>query len=402
MDKWLSIVGIGEDGPEPLGPVSRALIDSAEILVGGDRHLAMLPEDGRERLTWPSPLLDLIPDLLARKPKRVCVLATGDPMQYGIGVTLAKHIPVAEMTIVPAPSAFALACARLGWDRMRCDTLTLHGRKLSLLNSFIQPGARLLLLSESGATPAQVAGVLTQWGYGGSRVTVLEHMGGEREQVVSFAANDAPDTDFADFNTIGVDCIAGDDAVFLPRVPGLPDDAFANDGQLTKREIRAATLAALGPGPGRHLWDVGAGCGSIAIEWMRSFATASAVAVENNSKRLAMIADNASALGTPGLTIVEGTAPAALPQGGAAPDAVFIGGGLTASGLFDACWDALSPGGRLVANAVTAEGERALFDWLEKLGGEMTRIAVSHLKPVGRRHGWKPLMTVTQYAVTRR
>lgn len=298
--------------------------------------------------------------------------------------------------MVPAPSAFSLAAARLGWSLAEVETLTLHGRPLELLHPSVLPGAKLLVLSEGGGTPGRVARLLCERGYGESRLVVLEHMGGAREEVHEGTAADWAEREIADLNTIAVDCVAGPEAALLPRTPGLPDAAFRHDGQLTKREVRAATLAALAPVPGQRLWDVGAGCGSIAVEWMRAAPRAEAVAIERNRERVAMIAANASALGTPKLEIVAGAAPAAL-EGLGAPDAVFIGGGLTTEGLLEACWSALQPGGRLVANAVTLEGEQALVAWRSRIGGDLVRIAVSRAEPVGPFTGWRPLMPVTQF-----
>ncbi len=395
MTPWLSIVGLGEDGLSGLSATARALVDGAEVLIGGVRHLAMVPDDGRERLTWPSPLAELVEEIARRRGRRVCVLATGDPMHYGIGVTLAKRVPLDEMTVIPAPSAFALACARLGWSLSDVETLTLHGRPLALLQPAIQPGARLLLLSDDAATPDKVADLLRGRGYGKSRVTVLEHMDGPDERRLTGTAADWQPGRAADFNTIAVECVAGPEAVLLPRTPGLPDEAFRHDGQMTKREVRAVTLAALAPVPGQLLWDVGAGAGSVAIEWMRSHPRCRAIAVERSGDRVARIVGNAAALGAPGLNVVEGEAPAAL-EGLDAPHAVFIGGGLSTGGNVETCWGRLAPGGRLVANAVTVEGEQALARWRGELGGEMVRIAVSRTEPVGPYTGWRPFMPVTQ------
>jgi precorrin-6Y C5,15-methyltransferase (decarboxylating) len=301
---------------------------------------------------------------------------------------------------VPAPSAFTLACSRLGWPVAEVECLTLHGRPLALLNAFIAPGARLLLLSEDGTTPAAVARYLTARGYGPSRMSVLEEMGGAGERIVEGTAAAWCEAACADLNTIGVSCVSGPDAVILPRAPGLPDEAFRHDGQLTKREVRAATLSALAPLPGERLWDIGAGCGSVAIEWLRQHRSLSAVAVERAPERLALIAENAAFLGTPQLAVVAGEAPAALADL-PPPDAVFIGGGLSAPGLAKRCWQALPPGGRLVANAVTVEGERQLFALHAEIGGALTRIAISRAEPVGGLTGWRPLMPVTQLAAVK-
>ncbi len=394
---WLSLVGIGEDGLAGLTPAARALVDDAELLVGGERHLAMLPEDGCERLAWSSPFSASLEEVVARRGNRVCILTSGDPLWYGVGATLLQHIPRAEVSILPGRSAFTLAAARLGWPLAEVETLTLHGRPLALLQSFIQPGAKLLALSEDAKTPAAVADLLTERGYGQSLMTVLEHLDGAQERRVDGRAAEWSANDLADLNTLAIDCVAGPDTMLLPRTPGLPDDAFRHDGQMTKREVRAATLSALVPVAGQLLWDVGAGCGSVAVEWLRAAPRSRAIAIERKAERRAMIAENAECLGTPSLQIVAGDAPAAL-DGLEAPDAVFIGGGTSNEDLIAACWQALKPGGRLVANAVTLEGEQALLAWQKQRGGSLTRIAISRAEPVGPFRGWRPAMPVTQYA----
>ncbi len=400
MARWLSIVGIGEDGYDGLGPAARALVDGAEVLFGGTRHLAMVPDDGRRLIAWPQPLSDAIPQLKSMCDRRVCVLASGDPLLYGVGVTLALHIPADQMTVVPAASAFSLACARLAWPEAETDMISLHNRPVALLNFYLRPGARIVALSRDGTTPAEVAETLCAHGYRMSRITVLEHMGGEKERIRAATAGDWRVNQVADLNVVAVECAADDGVAARARVPGLPDEAFRHDGQITKREVRAATLAALGPVPDQLLWDVGAGCGSVAIEWMRSHFTCSAVAVERNADRAAFIADNAATLGAPGLDIVQGVAPDAL-AALAPPDAVFIGGGITTTGVFETCWRALRPGGRLVANAVTVEGEQALFRCQGETGGALSRIEVSRAGPMGGFTGWRPLMPVTQLAAVK-
>ena len=399
-ERWLSIVGIGEDGLEGLTPRGRMLVNDAQTLVGGDRHLGMLPDDGRERLTWPRPLTDLMPQIADRRGTSVCVLATGDPMFFGIGVTLAKHFDAGEMEIVPSLSAFTLAASRLGWALADAEQLTLHGRPASLAVPFIQPGARLLILADGPDTPAQVADLLAERGYGDSRMFVLEHMGGAQERALTGHAGDWQHTDIAAFHTLAVECVAGPDAVILPRIPGLPDDVFTSDGNMTKRDVRAATLAALAPQPGQHLWDIGAGCGSVAIEWMRTHPGCRATAVENRADRIGLIARNAIALGVPRVGMIEGEATDVLAELDS-PDAVFIGGGASTPGLLDLCWDALPAGGRLVANAVTLEGEGALAGFRTQNGGDLTRISVSHAEPVGPFTGWKPSMAVTRFAAVK-
>ena len=399
--RWLSVVGLGDGGLDDLSPRARVLVDGAEVLVGGARHLAMVGDDGRQRIPWRAPLLDVVADIQALKGRPVCVLATGDPMFFGIGVTLVRHVPLSEMTIMPAPSAFSLVSARLGWPLAEVETMSLHGRPLERLNAHLQPGARLLLLSEDGKTPGKVAKALAAGGFGSSRMWVFEHLDGTRERLVEGTAAAWRGRKIADLNTIAVACVADAGITPLARVPGLPDDAFAHDGQITKREVRAATLAALVPLPGQLLWDVGAGSGAIAIEWMRAAPGARAVAIERHEKRVRHIATNAVRLGVPELETVAGEAPAAL-EGLARPDAVFIGGGAgDDDALFRRCWRALPSGGRLVANIVTLEGEAAVLRWRRKIGGDLVRIAVSRAGPVGRFTSWRPLRAVTQFSKTK-
>lgn len=397
MGKWLSIVGIGDDGINGITPVGRSLVEQAEILFGGDRHLAMLSPDSRPRIRWTSPIDTSIQKLLAYRGRSVCVLASGDPMCYGIGSTLARQIDRAEMTIVPAPSAFSLACARLGWSLQEVETLSLCGRDLALLNAVLYPGAKILVLSADRQTPATVAELLKQRGLAQSALIVLEHLGGTQERILEGRAETWNHSDLADLNTIAIAC----PPALLPcRIPGLPDSAYVHDGQLTKREVRAVTLSALAPHPGQLLWDVGAGCGSIGIEWMRSDRRCRAIAIESNHQRLKLIAQNANTLGVPNLKIVAGRAPIAL-QGLPAPDTIFIGGGLTASDVVETCWRSLRPGGRFVANAVTVETEAKLFYWQKRLGGELTRIAVQRAEAIGQFLGWKALSPITQWSAVK-
>jgi precorrin-6Y C5,15-methyltransferase (decarboxylating) len=340
-------------------------------------------------------------DIWSHRGRPVVVLATGDPMHFGIGVSLAKRVPAEEMAVHPHISAFSLAAARMRWPLADVECLTIHGRPLDLLAGAVAPGRMLLLLSHDGTSPMEVAERLSELGYGASEVTVLEHMGGERERIYAGRADSWAHPRAADLNTLAVFCEASESARPLSLSPGLPDDAFQHDGQLTKREVRAATLSALRPLPGQLLWDVGAGCGSIAIEWLRTHRSLSAIAIESDETRQALIEANAAALGTPHLRLVERAAPQAY-DGLPDPDAVFIGGGLGDPGVIEGAWERLKRGGRLVANAVTAEGEMHLFALRSKLGGEMTRLSIARLSPVGELHGWRPLMPVTQYWVDKR
>jgi precorrin-6Y C5,15-methyltransferase (decarboxylating) len=401
LHPWLSVVGIGENGLEELTSVGRSLLSGASVIVGGERHLAMLTqEDKREKLLWNSPIEDSIHEIIRRRGQAVCVLASGDPMCYGIGVTLARHIPINEMTIIPSPSTFSLACGRLGWSLTEVETLSLCGRPLALLNAVLYPRAKLLVLSANRQTPDLVAQLLTQQGFGGSSMVVLEHLGGTRERRIEGIACGWNAADIADLNVIAITCISSKPLTLAPRLPGLPDSAYHHDGQLTKREVRAITLTALAPLPGQLLWDVGAGCGSIGIEWMRSDRRCQSIAIEQHPTRLQYIADNATALGTPNLKIVAGKAPIALqdlPQ----PDAIFIGGGITEPELLETCWSALRQGGRLVSNTVTVESELILLQWHSKLGGELTRIGIQKAEPIGKFLGWKAMAPVTQWVVVK-
>ena len=400
MKPWLAVVGIGEDGIAGLAPAAQALIEIAELLVGGARHLAMVPNYGAERICWERPLTTTIDSIAARRGGRVTVLASGDPMWYGIGVTLSRRFLREEMTILPQRSVFSLVASRLGWPLADCAAITLHGRPLDALRLHLAAKRRILILSEDGGTPRAVAELLTSLGWGPSRLIVLAHLGGVHETIVADEAHSWGDRRAPDLNTIAIACIPSPGARALPQRAGLPDDVFEHDGQLTKREVRAATLAALAPLPGETLWDVGAGCGTIAIEWLREGEGRSAIAIEQDPGRAGMIARNAAALGVPELRIVVGTAPEAL-EGLPPPDAIFIGGGIRAPGLLPNLWAALPPGGRLVANAVTAEGEARLLDWHARQGGGLTRIAVSRAEPVGPHHLWRPSAPVTQLAVVK-
>ncbi len=397
MSAWLAIVGLGEDGVAALAPAARALIASAETIVGGARHLALIPAGRAERLQWKSPLAATIPEIALRRGRRVVVVASGDPLCYGVAAMLLREFAPDEMIVCPAPSAFQLAAARLKWPLESCTTISLHGRPLEALRLHLAPGARILALSTDGATPSRAAALLRDAGWGPSSLIVLEHMGGPRERRVEAAASDWRD-EVADLNLLALECRPGPGARARSRLAGLPDDAFAHDGQITKREVRAATLAALAPLPGERLWDVGAGSGSIAIEWLRSGSAMRAVAVERDPARAALAAQNAATLGVPELEIVIGAAPDSL-QKLPSPDAVFWGGGLGDPAIFDACWRALKPSGRLVANAVTLAGEAALIALAEAHGGDLVRIAVARAETLGRHRAFRPLLPVTQLAL---
>ncbi|MGH6922841.1 MAG: precorrin-6y C5,15-methyltransferase (decarboxylating) subunit CbiE, partial [Propylenella sp.] len=396
MTPWLSVVGIGEDGFLGLSPAARALIETAEVLVSSKRHLDRMPEapNGQERVVWTAPLAETTERVLAMRGRRVTVFATGDPMHYGIGATVVGRVTPDEVTVVPHPSSFALAAARLLWPLDRVTMLSVHGRPMERLVLHIAPDARLLILAQDGRTPKQVAAMLKARGFGESRMIALAHLGGELESRTSALAREWS-ADVPDLHVLAVECVAGPDAVWQARV-GLSDDAFAHDGKLTKREVRAAALAKLMPHPGALLIDVGAGCGSISIEWMRAEPNTRAIAVEPIAERRAMAARNAATLGVPGLDIRDGRAPEALGDL-PAPDAIFVGGGIDEATILAAV-EKLKPGGRLVAHAVTLESDAALIGAHKRLGGDLARISVEHAQPIGGFRGWRPSMAVTQWA----
>jgi precorrin-6B C5,15-methyltransferase / cobalt-precorrin-6B C5,C15-methyltransferase len=400
--RWLSIVGIGEDGVEGLKPVARGLIEAAEIVFGGRRHLTLAaPLIRGAARPWPSPFDGAAEEVLRHRSRQVCVLASGDPFHYGVGALLARQVDAREMIVVPAPSAFSLAAARLGWSLPQTALLSMHGRTLDLIRPHLQPGARILALTSDAEGPATLAPLLTEAGFGASRLTVLEALGGPRERIRSTTAA-AYDFDAVDaLNTVAVEVEAASSARVIARAAGLADELFEHDGQITKRELRAITLSSLAPRRGELLWDIGAGSGSIAIEWMLADASMRAVAIERNAERVARIRRNAAALGVPGLEIVEASAPAAL-TGLTSPDAIFVGGGGSDPGTLDTAACSLRAGGRLVVNAVTLETEALLIAHHTALGGELIRIAISRAAPVGEKIGWRAAMPLTQWLWTKR
>jgi precorrin-6Y C5,15-methyltransferase (decarboxylating) len=394
-EPWLTLIGIGADSVDGLGRRSREALARAEVLVGGARHLTMLEDDGRPRLLWRSPLADTLGDLLALRGRAVAVLATGDPLWHGVGRLLLRHVPRQEVRVLPHVSVFQEACSRLGWAMEDVLPLSLHGRPLDRLHRHLQPGRRLLLLTADGEAPAAIAALLAAAGFGASRLWVLEELGGSRERVVAASAGMVAAERFAELNVVALELAADEGAKVWPAVPGLPDAAFEHDGQLTKAELRAVTLAALAPLDGELLWDVGAGAGSVAIEWLRAGRAMRAVAIERDPARAARIATNARRLGVPELELRIGTAPDAL-AGLPEPDAVFVGGGIAASGLLDRCWSKVRAGGRLVANAVTLGGEAALLAFQARHGGRLLRLALSRSEVIGGQLVWRPAMPVTQ------
>ncbi|MEP9396182.1 precorrin-6y C5,15-methyltransferase (decarboxylating) subunit CbiE [Mesorhizobium sp. KR2-14] len=396
--RWLTIVGIGEDGVEGLGDEAKRCIATAQVVFGGKRHLALV--DGLvtgAAEPWPTPFDAGMRAVLALSGRPVCVLASGDPFCHGVGTTLARHVPVAEMRVLPAPSAFSLAASRLGWALPDTKTVSLHGKPIDLIRPLLHPKARILALTSDGDGPAAVAKLLTELGFGPSRLTVLEALGGRSERLTTTSAGAFDLENINPLNVLAVEVESNSEARLLPLATGMPDELFENDGQLTKREIRAVTLSTLAPRRGELLWDIGGGSGSISIEWMLRDPSMRAIAIEANSERAARIARNASACGVPGLTVVEGRAPEVL-AGLPTPDAIFVGGGGSEPGVMDAAIAALPSAGRLVANAVTLEMETLLLSLQARLGGELIRLSVSRAVPVGTMQGWRPAMPVTQWS----
>jgi precorrin-6B C5,15-methyltransferase / cobalt-precorrin-6B C5,C15-methyltransferase len=398
MTTWLTIIGMGEDGHAGLSTSAKRAIENAEVIIGSERLHALLPKQKAETHLWPQPFSAAYTQVKSFAGRNTVLLTTGDPMNFGVARKLFELLPDDEIKVIPHLSAFSLAAAKLGWSIPDCDLLTIHGRPAANLESFIQPNAKLLILTQDETSVAEVCCRLIARGFEKSQVTVLENLGGPKERITYFTADQNPNHDWSPLNTIAIHCTASPDAKIYSRLAGLSDDAFVHDGQLTKREVRAVTLASLAPAPDQLLWDVGAGCGSVAIEWMRSTRGCEAVAIEQDEKRCAMIAQNTDQLGTPRLKVIKGLAPAALANL-ARPDAVFIGGGVGDAGVFEMCWQALKSGGRLVANVVTLEAEMHLYDLQEKHGGELVRIAISKLESVGKLRALKPKMPITQWRV---
>ncbi|WP_406052177.1 precorrin-6y C5,15-methyltransferase (decarboxylating) subunit CbiE [Kribbella sp. NBC_00889] len=399
MPAEVTVVGVGADGWDGLSPAAQSAVLAADVLMGSARQLALVPTVEAERVKWPSPLSEALPGLLSQYAGRpICVLASGDPTFHGIGTTLTRLLGADAVRVIPHPSSVSLACARLGWPQDQVQVVSLVGHPTERVHPHVQPGRRLLVLSWGAHTPAEVAALLAERGYGASELTVLEQLGGPSERVRTATASEwSYDVDA--LNVIGVLCQAGADAALLPTVPGLPDEAYESDGQLTKREVRAVTLSRLAPVPGQLLWDVGGGAGSIAIEWSRHHPACRAIAIERDPERAKRLDRNVANLGALVTTVV-GPAPAAL-DGLETPDAIFIGGGATAPGLIDACWNALRPGGRLVLNGVTLETEALIAQWYGELGGDLVRLDVQRASAIGTMTGWRPAMPVTIWSVTK-
>jgi len=395
---WLTIIGLGENGLAGLGDEAKRCIASASVVFGGVRHLELAaPVIAGECHQWLSPFERSVEAVVALRGTSVVVLASGDPFFFGVGVTLARQIDRSEMHVLPAPSSFSLAASRLGWALQDTAIVSLHGRPLDLIRPHLQPGSRILVLTSDEHGPGQLAELLAVCGFGQSRLTVLEALGGGQERVTSRTAAEFSLTGFNPLNICAVEVVAQAGARILPLAGGLDDGLFEHDGQITKREVRALTLSALAPRRGELLWDIGAGSGSIGIEWMLCDPAMRAIAIEGSDERAERIRRNAANFGVPGLTVVLGTAPEAL-AGLPSPDAIFVGGGGSEEGVMAAAIIALKTGGRLVANAVTTQMEAVLLEHQARLGGSLLRIDIARASPVGSMTGWRPAMPVTQWS----
>lgn len=399
---WLTIVGIGEDGTAGLSAASRQALRAAQVIVGAPRHLGLLSADtqiGAERIVWPSPFSSGIERVLALRGRPVVMLASGDPFWFGAGSVIVRHLAPHEWTALPALSVFSLAAARLGWALEHCLCLGLHAAPFERLRPQLAPGVRALVLVRDGAAVGELAAWLNTLGFGPSSLYVLEALGGPNERVRRTTAADYALHDVRHPVTVGIEAASAPNTVVLPHVAGLPDALFEHDGQLTKRPLRALTLSALAPRPGERLWDIGAGSGSVGIEWLLSHPANQAIAFEADPVRAERARRNAQALGADRLQMVIGRAPAAL-AGQPAPDAVFIGGGLSEA-LLECVWQRLSPGARLVANAVTLESESVLARWHAAHGGQLLRVDIAEAAPLGSRRGWKAAYPLVQWSVCR-
>lgn len=394
---WLSIIGIGEDGIDGLGAGARTAIGDASVVFGGKRHLELTESLIRgEARPWPQPFDTAMRAVTELRGHKVCVLASGDPFFFGVGVTLSRHVAADEYLAIPSPSAFSLAAARLGWALQDIDTVSLHGRPIDLVRPLLHPNRKVLALTSDETGPAALARLLTEAGFGKSALTVLEALAGAAERIRSTTAEAFQLTDINVLNIVAIDVMADKVARILPLACGLDDALFEHDGQITKREIRALTLSALAPRRGELLWDIGGGSGSISIEWMLRHPSMRAIAIEGNAERAERIGRNAKSMGVPSLAVIHGTAPQALadlPR----PDTIFIGGGGSEAGVFDAAMAALGPDGRLVANAVTLEMEAVLLAAHARFGGSLSRLQISRAAAVGSMSGWRPAMPVTQW-----
>lgn len=381
------VIGIGDNGLSGLDPAAKTMLETAELIIGGERHLSFIPNLSSPKIPWQG-LEETVKLVLENQDKRICILTSGDPMWFGFGSTLALRLPPGSLQVVPHVSSFSLAAAYLNWRLQDVICASAHGRPLEALCLHFAPRAKLLVLAENTETPIKLKSLLDQQGYGKSKITCLEHLGGEKQKI--------GETPTSALHVIAIECEC-ETRPALTTKTALPDNAFIHDGQLTKQEVRSATLAALAPFPGGILWDIGAGSGAIGIEWLR--AGGKAIAFENNPARIKNITQNALNLGTPALRVIQGEAPTILLEHHETPDAIFIGGGASIPGMLETALRFLPLGGNLVANAVTIEAESKILEFQQIHGGELSRITVSRLQKTGRFNSWHNLAPVTIYSL---
>ena len=394
---WLTLIGMDAGGFASLTPDACAALHAAPTIMGPSRHLSLLPNLPARKLVWSVPFQAGIDQLLAMRGQSVAVLVSGDPFWFGAGSKLVRTLDHTEWLALPGRSCFSLAASALGWALDRTTCLGLHAAPLTRLRPYLCPGRRLFVTLHDGQAVQDLAYYLVTTGFSESQLVVLEQLGGPAQTITPMAASDTAIVDFQHPVMVGIE-VAGKGRV-MPQASGLSDDWFVHDSQLTKQPVRAATLAALAPQPGQQLWDLGAGSGSVAIEWLLSGPAMQATAVEQNADRAASIAMNAASLGVDWLHILQADNLSALEQMDR-PDAVFIGGGLR-DDLLRHLWDRLPVGARLVANGVTIKTDRLLTGAQETYGGQLTRLQVSTLQDIGRMSGWKAAFPITQWAVTR-
>ena len=392
----MTVIGITESGLAGLSTEALSYLKGAQLLVGGERHLEKISDNTAKCFGWGEGLDAAYDKIAEHAGEHIVVLASGDPLHYGIGAQLVERFGVEVIHFIPSPGAFSLAASRMGWSLPDVTCLTVHGRPLELVNLHLYPKAKLLLLSWDGTTPNLLAKLLTSKGFGDSRISVLEHMDGDDEARVNGRAHNWSYEQTANLNTIAVECSAGTGAQFWSRAPGLPEAAYEHDGKITKREVRAATLAALAPLPGETLWDVGAGSGAVGIGWMRMDTHNRSLAFENNETKCGVIERNAKNLGVPMLKIFPGNFLAMVNKIDQSPDAIFIGGGVSDKNILNACWGSLKKNGRMVANGVTVEAHRSLMNFHAEYGGDLVRISVARSGKVGSMTGLRPMMDLLQ------
>jgi precorrin-6Y C5,15-methyltransferase (decarboxylating) len=400
----ITVVGIGEDGWDGLSAKARKAVQGARVVIGGKRHFGLVPEEvksDQKWQEWPSPIKPFLLDLAANPPENLCILASGDPMLYGVGATLAKNVTKGVLQVIPHISSFSLICAEMLWPIASTVLVNACSQPLETLNQVLFDGAKIVLFSSGAETPHATAKLLVDNGFADSELTIFEHIGSDNAKRSDLLAwQISGEQKFACLNAVAIKCRAATTARIFSPASGLPDDVYEHDGQITRQEVRAITIARLSPHPGELLWDLGAGAGSIAIEWMRAAFEARAIAVEINPKRAKRIGRNALKLGVPKLQIINNDIAdtlGELPK----PDAIFIGGGISAGNILDVCWQRLKPGGRMVINAVTIEAENILYNAARSYGGGLARLEISHARPLGDFTGWQPSRPITQWSVVK-